>query len=83
MNGHTLPAAIIAGLAVLAGAIAENVEPVLTFIGGGAAVGAAFYNAYELATSDAPDFGRSTGIGGIAGALLGGVVLLADAFVGG
>ncbi len=40
MNGYTVPAAVIAGLALLGGIITDNVEPVLTFIG---AVGAAFY----------------------------------------
>ena len=41
MNGYTVPAAVIAGLALLGGIITDNVEPVLTFIGGAGAVGAA------------------------------------------
>lgn len=83
MNGYSLPVAIVATLTVVAGVIADNVEPVLTFIGGGAATGVALTNAYLLSFTNEPDFAKGTALGGVAGAIVGAGLLLVDALVGG
>lgn len=83
MNGYTLPAVVVALVSVIAGVIADNVEPVLTFIGGGAATGVALTNAYLLSFTNEPDFAKGTALGGVAGAIIGAGLLLVDALVGG
>ena len=42
-------------------------EPVFTFIGGGAAVGAAVFSTFALSFSDEPDYGHAAGQGTVAG----------------
>jgi len=83
MNGYTLPAALIALISIIAGVIADAAEPVFTFVGGGAAVGAALFCAFAFSFTEQPDYGQATGQGSVAGALVGAAVLLTDALIGG
>jgi len=41
VNGYSVPDAILVVLHIIAGIVADAVEPVFTFVAGGAAVGAA------------------------------------------
>ena len=77
------PAIVIAVASVIGGFIADAAEPVFTFIGGGAAVGAAVFSTFAFSFSDEPDYGHAAGEGTVAGALLGAALLLADALIGG
>lgn len=82
MNGYTIPAAIVATLSVLASIVADTVEPVFTFVGGGAAVGAALFCA-RAARAEEPDYGQAAGLGTVVGAILGAALLLLDQLLGG
>lgn len=67
---------------MIGGFIADAAEPVFTFIGGGAAVGAASFSTFAFSFRDEPDYGRAAGQGTVAGALTGALLLLADALAG-
>lgn len=82
MNGYTIPAAVVALVGIIAVLVADTVEPVLTFVGGGAAVGAALYCAWEAKRAE-PDYGHASGQGTVIGAIVGAAVLLLDQLVGG
>ncbi len=57
VNGDSVPDAIIVALHTIARIVADAVEPVFTFVAGGAAVGAAVYCAW-VARADEPNYGR-------------------------
>lgn len=68
---------------VVGGAVAETAEPVFTFVGGGAAVGASLFCAFAFSFAEEPHYERITGQGSVAGAFVGATLLLVDALVGG
>jgi|AntDryMetagUQ889_1029465.scaffolds.fasta_scaffold64538_1 hypothetical protein len=82
MNGYTIPAAIIVTLSVIAGVVADTAKPVFTFVGGGAAVGAALWAAWAM-RADKPDYGHALGEGTVYGAVVGAGLLLLDQLLGG
>jgi hypothetical protein len=68
---------------LVGGVVADTAEPVFTFVGGGAAVGASLFCAFAFSFTDEPHYGRVTGEGTVAGALVGAALLLVDSLVGG
>lgn len=67
----------------IGGVVADAAQPVFTFVGGGAAVGASLFCTFAFSFAEEPQYGRVAGQGSVAGGCAGAALLLIDTLVGG